>query len=575
MPGQCSRVRLPVQEQIWDLQKKIQLLEGDRKAYYETSQDKIKKNKETVQHLRQEIKQLHKALAGALVSDKKLVQASFQDHHDKVALRNKSGKDIVVVMDQKVCEKAKRLNALKHETEIKKKQQMNLELQYNKNMEEAAFLQAVEENSSEEAQTLRLLENRLEKTQLKYGEASHVMKVYERLKAHLQEESVTFQKQLDTLEAEILQHRQQLKELQAINNDAQLSRDAAKAELRQQEEVMQKERREREKILSEYKKLAEEKRTQAERAERRALRATTHSDELHYERPETEDTAAEGRSNNTLAESFQWIKAVTGVTDVQDITKHYIMQGDTLKHLQQLELENKKQLVQLKEEKERLKEEYDHLKYSGESKLSSEQKLLMELQAHLEDEQKRRDKLMEGLEYISRITLSIKAGMEHLSEKMQHVEVSQDSIPAMVLSPGSDEYVLDLLSATEAKLLQLHQQLSTLDRNNMLQLMEEDEFHASVEDKLPPYNMRVKLPVAQKLDVYEDAEDDDDDDDDTDEDNDSGDNTGDIITRAMLKRQSQQIVDWKTKRKSRPKRRKAKHRSAHEGSPLPRPILVR
>ncbi|XP_062891641.1 coiled-coil domain-containing protein 151 isoform X1 [Mobula hypostoma] len=573
MSGQYSRVRVPVQEQIWDLQKKIQLLEGDRKAYYETSQDKIKKNKETIQHLRQEIKQLHKALAGALVSDKKLVQASFQDHHDKMALRNKSGKDIMVAMDQKVCEKANRLNALKHETETKRKQRMNLELQYNKNMEGAAFLQAVEENTSEEAQTLRLLENRLEKTQLKYGEASHVMKVYQRLKAHLQEESVTFQKQLDTLEAEILQHRQQLKELQAMNNNAQLSRDAAKAELRQQEEVMQKERREREKILNEYKKLAEEKRAQVERAERQALRATTHSDELHYERPGTEDTAAEERSNNTLGESFQWIKAVTGVTDVQDITKHYITQSDTLKHLQQLELDNRKQLVQLEEEKARLKEEYEHLKYSGENKLSSEQKLLTELQAHLEDEQKRRDKLIEDLEYVSRITLSIKAGMEHISEKMRHVEV--DSIPTVVLSPSSDEYVLDLLSATEAKLLQLYQHLSALDLNNMLQLMEEDEFHASVEGKLPPYNMRVKLPVTQKLDVYEDAEDDDDGDVDTDEDNDSGDNSGDIITRAMLKRQSQQIVDWKTKRKSRPKRRKAKHRSAHEGSPLPLPILVR
>ncbi|XP_051898168.1 coiled-coil domain-containing protein 151 isoform X2 [Pristis pectinata] len=520
MPGPCSRVRVPVQEQIWDLQKKIQLLEGDRRAYYETSQDKIKKNKETIQHLRQENKRLHKVLAGALVSDEKLVQASFQDHREKMALRNKSGKDVMMVMDQKVCEKAKHLNALKHETEMKKKHQMDLELQYTKNMGEAAFLQEVEENMSEEAQTLRLLENRLEKTQLKYREASHVMKVYQRLKAHLQEESVTFQKQLDTLEAEILQQRQQLKELQVMNNDAQLSRDAAKAELRQYEEVMHKERREREKILSEYKKLAEEKRTQAERAERRALRAAAHSDELHFERPETEETATEERSNSTLEESFQWIKAATGVTDVQDIVKHYVMQEDTLKQLQQLELENKKQLVQLKEEKEQLQAEYDHLKYSGETKLSSEQKLLTELQAHLENEQNRREKLMEHLEYINRIILSVKAGMEHISEKLQHVQV----------------------------------------------------FHASVEGKLPPYNMRVKLPVTQKLDVYEGAEDDDDD---TDEDNDSGDNAGDIITRTMLKRQSQQIVDWKTKRKSRPKRKKAKHRSAHEGSPLPLPVLVR
>ncbi|XP_069783755.1 outer dynein arm-docking complex subunit 3-like isoform X2 [Narcine bancroftii] len=539
MPG----VRVPLQEQIWDLQKKIQLLEGDRKVYYETSQDKIKKNKETIQHLRQENKRLHKALAAALV-------------------------DVIIVMDQKVCDRAKRLNALKHDTEVKKKHQMDLELQYTRAMEEVAFLQEVEQSTSEDAQTLRMLENRLEKTDLKCREAAHVMKVYQRLKALLQEESVTFQKQLDTLESEILHQRQQLKDLQVMNNDAQLSRNAAKAELRQHEEATQKERQDRENILSEYKKLAEEKRTQAERAERRALRAVGHSDELHLDRPETEEAATEERSNNTLEDSFQLIKAVTGVTNVQDIVKHFVMQGETLKHLQQLEVGNATQLVQLKEEKEWLQAECDHLKYSGETKLSSEQKLLTELQAHLEDEQQRRDKLLEHLEYINRILLSIKAGVEHISEKVQHVQV--DNIATVVPSSTSDEYVLDLLSVTEVKLLHLYQQLRSLDLNKMLQLMEDDEFHASIEGKLPPYNMKVKLPVIQKLDIYEGA-----DVDDANEDDDSEDDAGDIITRAMLKRQSQQIVDWKTKRKSRPKKKKAKYKSAQEGSTLPLPTPVR
>ncbi|XP_067877481.1 coiled-coil domain-containing protein 151 [Heterodontus francisci] len=549
-------MRIPVQEQIWDLQKKIQLLEGDRKAYYESSQWKIKKNKETIQYLRQDNKRLHRMLAGALMIDEKLVQDSFQDRHEKVALRNKSGKDVVMAMDQKVCDKVKRLNALKHVTEVRKKNQLDLEVQYSKNIQEAQTLQEIMENMSKDAQTLRLLENRLEKTQLKCREAVHVMKVYQRLKAHLQEESVTFQKQLDVLEAEILQQQQELKELQVMNTDAQLSRDTAKAELQQHEEVMHKERRERERILTEYKKLAEEKRTQAERAERRAMRAAAHSDELHFERPETQETGTEERAINTFEESFLWIKTVTGVSDVQDVVKRFAMQGETLKHLEELELENEKQMVQLRGEKERLQAEYDHLKYSGETKLSSEQKLLMELQTHLNDEQNRRDKIMEHLENVSHITMSIKAGVEHIYEKLQHVQISKSSVPAMVLSPTSDEYVLDLLSLTEDKLLQLYQDLEGINMKKTLQLIEDDEFHASVEGKLPFYNMRVKLPTAQKLDMY----DDDDDDDDDGGDDDSSDDSGDIITRAVLKRQSQQIVDWKTKRKSRPKRKKVKHR---------------
>uniref|UniRef100_UPI00398EBCA6 coiled-coil domain-containing protein 151 n=1 Tax=Pristiophorus japonicus TaxID=55135 RepID=UPI00398EBCA6 len=557
------RMHVPVQEQIWDLQKKIQLLEGDRKAYYENSQWTIKKNKETIQYLRQDNKRLHRMLAGALVSDEKLVKDAFQDRPEKAALRNKSGKDVITVMDQKVCDKIKRLNALKHETEVRKKHQMDLEVQYNKNIQEATTLQEIVENTSEDAQTLRLLENRLEKTQLKCREAAHVMKVYQRLKTHLQEESVTFQKQLDVLEAESLQQQQELKELQVMNTDAQLSRDAAKAELRQHEEVMHKERRERERVLSEYKKLAEEKRTQAERAERRAMRAAAHSDELHFERPATQETMTEERAINTFEESFLWIKTVTGVSDVKDVVKRFVMQGETLKHLKELELVNEKQMVRLRKEKEGLQAEYDHQKYSGESKLSSQQKLLTELQAHLKGEQNRRDKVMEHLEYLNHITVSIKAGVEHISKKLQHVHTSKGSFPAVVLSTTSHEYVLDLLSLTENKLLELYQSLEGIDLKKALQMIEDNEFHASVEGKLPSYNMRVKLPMAQKLDMYED-----------DDDDDSGDETGDIITRTMLKQQSQQIVDWKTKRKSRPKRKKVKNRSVQDGGPLSVPILI-
>ena len=44
----------------------------------------------------------------------------------------------------------------------------------------------------------------------------------------LQEESLTFQSQLDVLEAELMRTRQELQELQVMNNDAILSKDTAK-----------------------------------------------------------------------------------------------------------------------------------------------------------------------------------------------------------------------------------------------------------------------------------------------------------------------------------------------------------
>ena len=65
--------------------------------------------------------------------------------------------------------------------------------------------------------------------------------------------------------------QQELKELRAMNNDAQIARDAAKSELEKQERQVYEERRKREMELAEVRKEAEEKRLQHERIERRIV----------------------------------------------------------------------------------------------------------------------------------------------------------------------------------------------------------------------------------------------------------------------------------------------------------------
>lgn len=49
--------------EIGELQKKISLLDGDRKAYYENSQWTIKMNKEVIQKLRSKNKEIRLELA--------------------------------------------------------------------------------------------------------------------------------------------------------------------------------------------------------------------------------------------------------------------------------------------------------------------------------------------------------------------------------------------------------------------------------------------------------------------------------------------------------------------------------
>ncbi|XP_055772000.1 outer dynein arm-docking complex subunit 3-like isoform X3 [Salvelinus fontinalis] len=545
MPFSAEAIKPPLHDQITELQRKIQLLEGDRSAYYEMSQSSIKKNRNSILQLRQENKRLHKKLANALAGDEQVIKEAFQSRGmEKAAFRNMSGKAALKVLDQKVCDKMKKLNALKHTTQTYRRRLEDLKTLYQSMKLENRGPERDTERLNEEAKNLRVLENRLEKAQLKCQEAEHIMRGYLKLKAHLQEESLTFQSQLDKLEAEILRQRQELKDLQVMNSDALLSKDTAKAELQRQEEQMYRERKDRECILTRYKKEAEDRKAQAERVERRAQRAALQPDELSSDAQRSATgLGEEERAISTFEEAFRRIKEATGVTDTREVVERFISQGDTQQHLEDLKKENQRTLLQLKEDRDRLQQHFQDIKYSGETKLSSGQQMLEDCKRHLQAEQGRRDAAKERLDWLTRTLNTVRAGVEHLSDKLQHIKLGEGPEPQ--LPPGSEEYVVELLSQSEQKLLLLQEELQGKDLAAAMKEMEEEEFHASIEGKLPHCNTRIKLPEAQRQDPYDEEEE-------------SGDDEGDIITRAILKHQSQLIIDSKTKRKTRTKKKKGK-----------------
>ncbi|KAM4603281.1 coiled-coil domain-containing protein 151 [Polymixia lowei] len=547
MPFNAEAVKPPLHEQITEMQRKIELLEGDRTAYYESSQSTIKKNRESILQLRQENKRLHKKLADTLVGDEHVIKEAFHNRgSEKDAYRNMSGKMALTVLDQKVLIKMKRLNAVKHTTQTYQQRLEELQLQYQRmkpggcRASQSADIRT--QKIEEDARSLRILENSLEKAQLKCQEAEHIMRGYLKLKNHLQEESLTYQGQLDRMEADILKQREELHNLQVMYNDAQLSKDAAKAELQEQEELLYKERKERERIIACYRKQVEERKAQTEKVDRRAQRAPMQPDELSSEaqRSTTRMGGDEEKTISTFEEAFERIKEATGVTNTQEIVERFISQGETHRHLEEMKVENEGILSQLKEEKEGLELQFQDMKYSGEAKLSSGQQMLEECERRLQAEQQQCDAAKEHLDWLVKTLNSVRIGVEHLADKLQHITLDEGK--ASQLSPDSEEFVVELLAQCELKLQLLQDELQGKDLAAVVKEMEDEEFYARIEGKLPDYNTRIKLPEDQRLDPFNEEEE-------------SEEDEADIISREALKRQSQLIIDSKTKRKPRKKKK--------------------
>lgn len=513
--------------------------EGDKAAYYESSQSTIKKNRESIRQLRQENKGLCRKMAEANAGDEKIIKVAFHNRGlEKDAYRNMSGKAALTTLDQRVLSKMKRLNAVKHTTQTHQCRLDQLKTEYQRMRPEgrggAPSADVRTRKKEEDAMNLRALENSLEKSQFKCKEAENIMINYQKVKSHLQEESLTFQGQLDGLEADILKHRDELHSMQVMNNSAQLSKEDAKVELQQQEELLYKERKERERIIASYRKKVEERKAQAEKSDRR--RTTIQPDELSSEAQRSSPRLGgeEEKAISTFEEAFRQIKEATGVTDTQEIVERFISQKETHQHLEKLKGENEEALQQLKEQKELLNQQFQHLKYSGEAKLSSDKQMLEERELLLQAQQQRCDEGRERLEWLVKALGTVRAGVEHLTDKLQHIALSEDT--GAEVSPDSDEFVLELMTQCELRLRFLHGELKGKDFTATLKEMEEEEFCVRIEGKLPAHNTRVKLSEVQRLDLFNDEDD-------------SEEDEADVISREALKRQSQLIIDSRSKKK--------------------------
>lgn len=542
-----SERAVTITEEIEELRKKMALLDGDRKAYFESSQWTMKKNKETIAKLREKNKQLRADLAKKKAGDEKVIDEAFKERDPQrhCAMRGMSGKAAIIKLDQQVCEAVKRLNALRHQKNSHEKKLQALQTEYNQLVTEAEEVSNTDAGESAEAQKLRSLENSLDKMTLKCNEAKKIKTIYEGLLEQLKEERRTWPNQLNNLERAICAQREELGELNAMNHDAQIAREAAKAELTKLEQSVYERKKERERELSQYKKQAEEKKDHAEKVEKRLQRSSLQQEDLSVEQKAVLSGEEQERKITTYEEAMNKIKDTTGVSDIKEVVQRFLSQGETQKHLEQLKTNNEKMLARLKEEKDKLRMEYEEMKYSGEAKLSSGQRMLEEFQQRLAQEEKRNAEAKDRQERANKILVNVKAGIEHLADKLQHLKAPKGHVPQAQLSPTSDEYILDLLGTSEQKLLKLMDELGGKDINDIMKEMEDAEFRATMEGKLPQHNTRIKLPMtSDRLAVYDDDEE-------------SGEDE-DVLSRNAIKRYSQQIVDSKTKKKTRKGKKKTK-----------------
>lgn len=538
-----------VQDQITELTKKLTLHEGDLRAYDEASKQEIAVNNEKIAELRSGNKALHKQLADAVNGDAKVIDRALGDRKvERQALRSKPGREAVEIIDQKVCDYIKKLNAMKAETGRKRKKYEECKTKEKQMSKDINDLVQTSEGESDRARYLRSIENRLDKAILKQREAEHVKALYEKMRDQLQHRALTFHNILESNESQIEEADRELKRVKEMLVDAQNARDQAKASLTENEEALITERRQRERELQELRQRAEEKRG-AEAIERRATRASysrTGSTPATREpiRPNMVSSANLESQLTYYEEIYHKIKDATGVSSIAEAVNRFESQGETAEHLQKLKESNELKLTTLKSDKAELESRFNNLQYSDADSLAKLDNELREAQVAYENEIKKKEEYQEQLERQNKLLLNVRSGVQHLADKLDFVDGthSDEPKPTDIESDDIIKQISNILSRSGLRINNLINSLGDEGLEGAKQRAGEDlsSWATSRVEEIQPFStIRTPKQGSNEIRVPGDLSDD----------ASSGEDDGQMLTRDAIKKQAQNIIDLKTKKR--------------------------
>ena len=436
------------EEELAELQKKYALLEGDRKAYFETSQWTMKQNKETISSLKKEYKELL-----GLVTENAAAGARSQKENEAAAA---AGGEELYRLREFSKELKKRYDDLK-QSAVRKTRELENRLDSIRDLEVDAVDPAALD--SDTTRLIRTLENRLDKALVKFNEARSISQTYEQIIKRLTNERVGFDGQIAALDRSLKQKEKDLDELVLMSHDAGAAKEKAKAELTQVDAQLTKERAEREKALRDKRDTvrkreemnveaarlraqrdAEEKR-RADAAKKRAEAAKA----ANASAEEKKKTEQQGRIGS-YERAFLKIKDATGVSDLDQVISKFMTQEDTNRNLRQLRKDGQARIEALKEEIERSKQALESFQFGGPVGPAS-RRAVDDLELKLSAGVVVHDRARARFEAANKLLVGVVAGAEHLVDKL-------DGLPfGAATPPVSEATVVQVLAQCEAKML--------------------------------------------------------------------------------------------------------------------------
>jgi hypothetical protein len=314
---------------------------------------------------------------------------------------------------------------------------------------------AAQEDTPEMRQ-IRVLENRLDKAMIKYNEAQSIRKTYEQIVKRLKEERVGFDNQLAAIERSLKGKEHDYEELLLLSHDANHAKEMRTEaqitveRMMREKEIQDKKSEVKSRVETTQQLEAEERRRKmssegASQTQFSQLSLQLSRDNLNQRQTEEDRVKILG-----YEEAFRRIKESTGVSDVNEVIQKFTTQGDTLHNLEDLRRDNQHKLDELTRLKADLKQEVDALRFSAGEALTRKQ--VDEIENEVSQVEQAYEKNWAKYDKLAKILLDMKAGSEHVCEKLEAVQ----DVPFIAVT---EDNLNDVLRQCEASLSKIYKEV--------------------------------------------------------------------------------------------------------------------
>jgi len=523
-----------LQNQVEELKRKYLLKKKDSESFLERSKLDIEMNDQIIASLRRSNKAKHIMLQQESDADQRVIRDVFRENrNERLSLQRYAAVDAMDQMNETICEKAKLLNLMRYQREMRQKKIKELQ----EEMDRMVHLDKTKSPDCMEFEgTSTKLENSLDKALIKYDTARMITQKYEEILDKLKEASQTLPARLENMENSLRKQRSELIELKELSKEAMTARDAAKAEFAAFEQQAYDSRKQREAELNAVRKEVERRKIEAEKTDKRAGRATLITDQTDQKALLEASMQLEKQNRFLLYEDMmERIKMASNVTDINDVVSRIEAQAKTQGQLKSRVNEMELLRKRLKEEVKKLQLEFHEMKYTGSKKLSSGEAFLEEMTDQMQAEEKNQRKLKDHLQRNATSLCTIRTGIVTLLDKLNIVKLPS---PNHNYTDGDVHNQLDMCMK---KINQLLKDVGLETVDNPTEELQDPEFLDNLESQFSPTNIRVRMEESETelsefdFDEQENA----------------------VLSRIDIKEMGQKMIDSKQRKNKRKTKKKA------------------